>query len=142
MEKDRLITSIMKSAKSLLVALPIIVAMLLLTSLFMTLISEQTMAAWFQQKEWIDVLVGASAGSIAAGPPMISYLLGGELLRGGVGLLAVTAFIVSWVTVGIVQLPMESLLLGKRFAIYRNLSCFVLAIVVSLFIAFTLRLVG
>ncbi|MGD8569167.1 MAG: hypothetical protein PVJ39_13850 [Gammaproteobacteria bacterium] len=132
----------MKSAKSLLAALPIIIAMLLLTSLFMTLVSEQTMVAWFQQKEWIDVLAGASAGSIAAGPPMVSYLLGGELLRGGVGLLAVTAFIVSWVTVGIVQLPMESLLLGKRFAIYRNLSCFVLAIVVSLFTVFTLRLLG
>lgn len=47
-------------------------------------------------------------------------------------MLAVTALIVSWVTVGVVQLPAEALLLGRRFAIYRNLMCFLFAIMISL----------
>jgi DNA-binding response OmpR family regulator len=47
--------------------------------------------------------------------------LGGELLAKGISLVAVTALLVSWVTVGSVQLPAEALMLGSRFALYRNL---------------------
>jgi hypothetical protein len=35
------------------------------------------------------------------------------------------------VTVGFVQLPAESMILGKRFALLRNLFSFVLAIIVA-----------
>jgi uncharacterized membrane protein YraQ (UPF0718 family) len=46
--------------------------------------------------------------------------------------MAVTAFLVAWVTVGIIQLPAESSILGMKFALLRNISAFVLAIVVSI----------
>ena len=35
----------------------------------------------------IDALTGSGAGSIAAGQPVISYQLGGELLSSGVSLI-------------------------------------------------------
>jgi len=54
------------------------------------------------------------------------------MLSQGVGLIAVTAFIVSWVTVGIIQLPAESAILGKRFALLRNLTAFVFSIIVAI----------
>jgi hypothetical protein len=57
-------------------------------------------------------------------------------------LFAVTALVVSWVTVGIVQLPAEALMLGRRFAIYRNLMCYLFAIVVALLTVFTMRLMS
>jgi hypothetical protein len=79
---------------------------------------------------------------VAAGHPLASYVLGGELLTEGVSLLAVTALIVSWVTVGVVQLPAEALLLGRRFAIYRNLICYFFAIAISFLTVYTLRLIG
>jgi hypothetical protein len=79
---------------------------------------------------------------VAAGHPVASYILGGELLAEGVSLLAVTALIVSWVTVGIVQLPAEALLLGRRFAIYRNLMCFLFAIMIPFMTVYTLQLIG
>jgi len=69
-------------------------------------------------------------------------LLGGELPNRGVSLVAVTAFIVSWVTVGIVQLPAEILLLGARFAIYRNVICFFGAVAIAFFTVYTLKLIG
>ncbi len=65
------------------------------------------------------------------GHPLAGYLLGGELLANGVSLMAVTALIVSWVTVGLAQLPAEALLLGRRFAVWRNLFCFFSAIAIS-----------
>jgi uncharacterized membrane protein YraQ (UPF0718 family) len=51
------------------------------------------------------------------------------MLNQGVSLLAVTAFLIAWVTVGIIQLPAESTILGKRFSLLRNISAFFLAII-------------
>lgn len=142
MNKDRLTSSITKSLRAFSSALPIVVGMLLLTTLGIKLFPAETASKWFGQQGFIDVLIGTSVGSIAAGHPLVSYLLGGELLAGGVSLLAVTALIVSWVTVGFVQLPAEMLLLGKRFAIYRNITCFVLAIAVAFSTVYTLQLLA
>ena len=79
-----------------------------------------------------DGLIGSVFGSISAGNPITSYIIGAELLKEGVGLFAVTAFLVAWVTVGIIQLPAEAAILGKKFALTRNLISFILAILVSL----------
>jgi hypothetical protein len=86
--------------------------------------------------------MGASVGSVAAGHPLASYLLGGELLQNGVSLIAVTALVVSWVSVGIVQLPAEILMLGARFAVYRNLISFFSAVAIAFLSVYTLRLVA
>ena len=142
MIKAQLVFSIKKSLRAFSTALPIVVGMLLLTSLLIKLFPAEVVSDLFGQQGFIDVLIGAAAGSIAAGHPLVSYLLGGELLDSGVSLLAVTALIVSWVTVGFVQLPAEILLLGKRFAIYRNIVCFALAIVVAFLTISTLQLLG
>ena len=142
MSEKRLKRSARKALRTFISILPLIVGMLLLTSLAVTLIPEHISAGLFGRHDLVDVFLGASAGSVAAGHPVASYILGGELLAEGVSLLAVTALIVSWVTLGIVQLPAESLLLGERFAIYRNLMCFLFAIVIPFFTVYTLPLIG
>lgn len=120
--------------------LPIIVGMLLATSLVVTLFPEEISSGLFGHGDIIDATVGAAIGSIAAGHPLASYLLGGELLAGEVGLIPVTALLVSWVTVGIVQLPAEALMLGARFAIYRNIVSFLIAIMIAFVTVYTLKL--
>jgi len=62
---------------------------------------------------------------------LTSYIIGGELLKNGVSLVAVLAFIVSWVTVGTVQLPAESLMLGRKFALLRNGISLIMAIAIA-----------
>ena len=121
---------------------PIIVGMLLLTSLIITVFPEQISAGLFGNGDILDTLLGASIGSIAVGHPLASYLLGGELLGGGVGLIAVTALVVAWVTVGIVQLPAEALMLGTRFAVYRNVICFIATILIAFLTVYTLSFLG
>ena len=78
-----------------------------------------------------DALTGAGVGSIAAGQPVVSYLLAGELGKGGVALIGVTALVVAWVTVGIAHLPVEAVALGRRFAIMRNLLSFASALAIA-----------
>ena len=140
--ENHLTDSFKKTTRTFINVVPIIVGMLLLTSLLITVFPEQISAGLFGNGDIIDTLLGASIGSIAAGHPLASYLLGGELLSGGVSLLAVTALIVTWVTVGIVQLPAEAMLLGARFAVYRNIISFLAAIAIAFLTVYTLRFLG
>jgi len=142
MQKERLQTSLRKTARTFINLLPIIIGMLLLTSLAVTVFPENISADLFGGSDALGALIGASVGSVAAGHPLTSYLLGGEFLKSGVSLVAVTALIVSWVTVGIVQLPAEALMLGTRFAIYRNVICFFSAVAIAFLSVYTLRLMG
>ncbi len=111
-------------------ALPTLVPTLMLVSLLVVTIPRDLYTKIFTGGP-LDPIIGAAIGSISAGNPANSYVIGGELLRAGVSLLAVTAFIVAWVTVGVVQIPAESAILGRRFALVRNALSFLMSIVVA-----------
>jgi len=101
-------------------------------SLVNSFVPQELFTRVFTGNAILDPFIGAVFGSAAAGNPITSYVIGGELLGNGVSLLAVVAFIVAWVTVGVVQLPAESMMLGRRFALTRNAISFVLAVVIAL----------
>ena len=132
MKKITINKAIVKSARMLWNVFPLILGTILLVSLIVTLIPKSFYLIIFQNNIFLDPFIGSFIGSISAGNPLISYIIGGELLEQGVSLIAVTAFIVAWVTVGFVQLPAESMILGKRFAFLRNLFSFILAIIVAI----------
>ena len=132
--------AIIKSALSLGKVLPLIAGTVLLAGLINTLIPKSFYLAVFYNNAILDSLIGTIIGSISAGTPITSYILGGELLNQGVSLIAVTAFLVAWVTVGAVQLPAEIAILGKRFALLRNATAFILAVAVAIITVFVLKL--
>lgn len=111
--------------------LPILTGVLLLINLVNPLLQHQY-ERWFSGNYFTDTVIGALAGSISFGIPITSYIAGGELLDKGVSLLAVTAFIMAWTTVGIVMLPLEASFLGKRFALVRNGVNFCFAILIAI----------
>jgi len=122
--------SFVKSLMMIWNTFPILLGVVLLISLFnVWLFSFENLILF--NGNWYDVLIGSIMGSILAGNPVTSYVLAGEFLGKGISLLVVTSFIVSWVTVGIIQFPAESILLGKKFAITRNVTAFVFSIVVG-----------
>ena len=90
------------------------------------------MLSFFISNNFVDTITGTLLGGVLTGNPMISYILGGELTDAGVSLYAVTAFILSWVTIGLVQLPAEVEVFGLRFTFYRTLFTFITTILVSL----------
>ncbi len=117
----------LKAAKSLLKSLPLILSTVMAVALLTVVIPDSFYRRLFNGHVLWDSLIGDLIGSLSAGNPVTSYILGGEFLKQGVSLAAVTAFIVAWVTVGLIQLPAESAILGKRFALFRNLTAFILA---------------
>lgn len=85
-------------------------------------------------------MLGAIAGTVSFGIPIASYVTGGELLKEGVSLIVVTAFIFSWSTVYFIMLPLEIKFLGKRFALLRSSLNFITAIIIAILTVFTLKL--
>ncbi|PIT84798.1 hypothetical protein COU37_01505 [Candidatus Micrarchaeota archaeon CG10_big_fil_rev_8_21_14_0_10_45_29] len=139
-KRKLLAESVQKAFKGLWSAFPILISVVLLISLVNVLVDAAFFAQFFGKNNALDLAVGATFGSILAGNPATSYVIGGELLGQGVSLLAVSAFLVCWVTVGVVQFPAESILLGKRFAIARNVSAFFCSIMVAVITVFLVGL--
>jgi len=119
----------LRALKALYRALPLILGTILLVSLA-SLIPKTFYTKIFTES-FFDTVIGSAIGSISAGNPVSSYILGGEMLSQGISLLAVTAFLVAWVTVGLIQLPAESMIFGKKFAVARNILSFIFAIIIS-----------
>lgn len=120
-----------KAAKGIWISIPMLAGIVLLISLASALIPKSLYNGAFGHGI-LDPIIGSIVGSILAGSPVTSYVIGGELLAQGVTLVAITAFIVAWVTVGVVQLPAEATLLGKKFAIIRNVVSFIISIAVAI----------
>jgi uncharacterized membrane protein YraQ (UPF0718 family) len=133
----KLQSAIRKSAKVLFNVLPLLAGVILLVGLTRTLIPK---SFYFSTNAVLDSIIGSGLGSVLAGNPVTSYLLGGELLKQGISLVAVTSFLVAWVTVGLVQLPAEAIMLGKKFAILRNFFSFAFSMLVAITTAFILGL--
>ena len=136
--QTRAVEALKRAVRGLSQALPILTAVLLLVGLVTAWAPRGLLRRLFTGGLF-DPVIGAAAGSVAAGNPITSYVIGGELLGHGVSLVAVTAFLVAWVTVGLVQLPAESTMLGRRFAVVRNIVSFLLAILVAVLTVTTLE---
>ena len=122
--------------------MPMILSIVGLMGLFQAMVSKELLASLFTGDPVKDTLIGTVAGGIAVGQALVSYILGGELLEQGISIYAVTAFILAWVTLGIVQLPLEAEVLGLRFTIYRNILAFISTIFVSIGTVWTIGVIG
>jgi uncharacterized membrane protein YraQ (UPF0718 family) len=132
MKKNNFKEAVLKAGKALGKSFPLIFGTILLISLILTLVPKSFYIEIFRGNVIFDSIIGSLIGSISAGTPITSYIICGELLEQGVSLIAITAFLVTWVTVGIIQLPAESVILGKKFAFLRNFTSFILAIIVAI----------
>jgi len=141
-DKDAVARATRRSLKHFSTLLPVLASVILLIGLFDAFVSKGLLASVFSGNPMLDTLWGACFGSILAGNPINSYVIGGELLDYGVSLFAVTALIITWVTVGLVQLPAEAAALGRRFAFVRTALCFVLSIIIALITAAIINATG
>ena len=120
---------------------PLLLGVIGLVGIFQTFISTEMLASIFGWGTFGDTLIGTFAGAISSGNPAVSYLIGGELLGEGVSPYAVTAFILSWVTLGVIQLPAEAEVFGLRFTVYRNLLSLILTIIIAVLTVITVGII-
>ncbi len=128
-----------KALKSFISIIPMLLGVILLVGLFQTYITPDMLTKLFGYSIVTDVLSGTLFGAISSGNPVMSYIIGDELLNNGVTLFAITAFILSWVTLGIVQLPAEASVFGMKFTVYKNLLTLISTIFVAICAVLTLK---
>lgn len=128
-----------KSALSCWAMAPMLLGVMGLVGIFQVLVTPKMLASLFSGNFMVDTFIGTLAGAVAAGNPMISYLLGGELLDQGISSYAVTAFILSWVTLGFIQLPAEIEVFGFRFTVLRNLFALIFTILIAVATSLTVK---
>ncbi|WP_345988990.1 permease [Sulfurimonas sp. HSL1-2] len=138
-ENSRTKEAFVKALRSLAAMTPMLLAVIGLVGLFQAFVSPEMLRTLFSGSPLLDTLIGTVIGGISIGQPVISYIIGGELLGQGISLYAVTAFILAWVTLGIIQLPLEASLFGARFTLVRNLLSFLFAMLIGFATALTLQ---
>ena len=142
MQRSVFIQAFYKSAKGFALNLPMLAGVILLTGLFEIFATPEMLSSLFSGHPFYDTLIGTVSGGISVGQPFVSYLIGGELLNNGMSYYAVTAFILSWVTLGVVQLPYEYSMFGGRFILIRNLLAFIFVLLITFVTVQTLQLLA
>jgi uncharacterized membrane protein YraQ (UPF0718 family) len=141
-KKTSFLKVLKKSSLSFLAMAPLLLGIIGLVGLFQVLVTPAMIASLFQGNPLLDTLIGTLTGSVAAGNPIVSYLIGGELLEQGISLYAVSAFILSWVTLGLIQLPAEIEIFGGRFTLYRNILSFIFCMFIAGLTAITMQVIS
>ncbi|EGB16005.1 hypothetical protein DND132_2802 [Pseudodesulfovibrio mercurii] len=120
-----------KGVRQFYAMVPRLIGVILLLGLLRGFVSQEALFALFAGAPLPDALWGAVLGSVMVGNPVNSYVIGESLLKAGVSLAGVLALMMAWVTVGLIQLPVEAEALGMRFAVVRNLAGFVMAVLLA-----------
>jgi len=136
-QKRSFIQILKQAALGVFYVSPMILGVLGLSAILLTFVTPEQVKTVFTGNPVTDTLYGTLLGGVMMGNAMISYILGGELLKMGISLYAVTAFLLAWVSIGYVQIPMEISFFGKRFTIIRNVMAIVFTLIISILIVLT-----
>ena len=139
--REKVAEAMTRTARQFGKMLPILIGVIFLMGLFKAFVSKKMLLSVFFGNVIWDTVKGASLGSILPGNPINSYIIGGQMLENEVSLFAVTAFMMTWVSVGLVQLPAEMAALGRRFSLIRNAVSLVVSIGAAIVTVFIFNLI-
>jgi len=126
-----------KAAKSgikmLLKILPqFIVIILVMTFVLYIFPPEKIVDLLSRSGDWVNMFVASIIGSIVVIPGFIAFPLAGILKDIGVGFAVLASFTTTLMLVGVLTYPLEKQYYGAKLAVVRNVSSYVIAIVVSI----------
>lgn len=124
--------AIRKAWKSFENILPQFLSVLLIIGLALSILDQDTITKLLgSQSGWIGILAASLIGSITLIPGFVAFPLAAALRNNGAGITAIAAFISTLMMVGIVTLPMEIKIFGKKAAIIRNVMAYFFSILVA-----------
>jgi len=119
--REKALEAIKTGGAALLNLLPLLLAIFALVGLFKEFLPPEVIESVLGQgNKACSLLLGGLAGAVAIGPPLAAYPIAGSLIINGAWPPAVAAFILSWISVGVVTLPFEAKVFSWRFALLRN----------------------
>ena len=122
----RLTYSLKQTWNSFLINIPIIFWILILISILQVYFPLENILS-FGNKIFSIFLADLLAG-LFSGNPINSYILAWEIWFSIETIFLISVFLVSWITVWLVQIPAESYFFWIRYSIIRNILSFLFAI--------------
>lgn len=126
MNKKTLKKSFKQTVTWFVINIPIILWILLLVALIKNYVSMSFLSTI--KSDFLAWIVANILGSLFAGNPINSYIIAWEFGGLADNIIIVWAFLISWVTVGFIQIPAESYYFGKKYAFLRNILAFVFSL--------------
>jgi uncharacterized membrane protein YraQ (UPF0718 family) len=128
-----------KALNNFLSMTPMLLGVIGFIAILQTYVTPDMLAHLFGYGILADIFTGTFIGAISSGNPAVSYIISDQLLNQGVTLYAVGAFILAWVTLGIVQLPAEASVFGVKFTFYKNILTLFATMIVAYLTVLTLQ---
>ncbi len=127
--------SLKVAIKSFVRILPMIFIIIILIGLLMGFVPKNQISRLIGEQAGLGgVFIVALLGAVLHIPSLISFPLAASLLESGASITSVAVFITSLTMIGVVTLPLEIKLLGKKMALLRNGISFGIAIIIALII--------
>jgi len=108
-------------------------AIFLIIGLLQNFLSKEAVGKFLLNfKGFIGIIAGEFVGSIMMGPAASGYPIAKYLFDNGATVSLVSAFLLSWVMIGFISMPLEYKDLGKKFMLVRNILTLIGIIIMSL----------
>lgn len=131
-DKNKTKKSLIKAWKSFENILPQMLGMITTIGIIIAYLSPETISKIIGGSSgWLGVLIAAIVGSITLIPAFVAFPMAAILLQNGAGYMQISAFASTLTMVGLLTLPLEIKLFGKKFSILRNTLAFILSFVVA-----------
>lgn len=132
---ERTRESLQTAGRALGTMAPLLLAVFGLIGLFQVFVPQELIEQWLGASSgFTALLVGGGLGAVAIGPPVAAFPIAGSFLAAGAWPPAVATFIVCWVSVGVISMPVEAHVFGWRFALTRNAVTFCAALLIGLIV--------
>jgi len=131
-DKDKAVKSLRIALKSFIKMLPMIFIIIIAIGLLLGFIPPDQISRFVGDQSGIGgvILIGI-VGALMHIPALLSFPLASSILENGASITAVTAFITTLTMIGMITLPFEIKILGKKIALLRNGISFVIAILIA-----------
>jgi len=135
-------SALRKSLINFISMTPMLLGIIGLVGIMQTYVTSEMLSSLFGYSISTDIVTGTVIGAVSSGNPSMSYIISDGLLKEGISLYAVTAFILAWVTLGIVQLPAEASVFGLKFTFYKNILTLLSTMMVAYLTILTLKVLS
>lgn len=131
-DKGKTLLSLQVAGRSLRKLIPLLIAVFGMVGLFQVFLSpQQVEQALGASNGWMSLFLGGALGAVSIGPPLAAYPLAGSMLDAGAWPPAVAAFVICWISIGVITLPFEASVFSVRYALLRNSIGFVVALLIG-----------
>jgi uncharacterized membrane protein YraQ (UPF0718 family) len=130
--KEKAITSLKIAGKTFIMMLPMIFIIIIIIGLLLGFIPPDQISRFIgEQSGPSGVLLVGIVGALMHIPALLSFPLAASMLSSGASVTSVVAFITTLTMIGMITLPLEIQVLGKKIAFLRNGLSFIIALSIA-----------